>query len=145
MHVRKQLRDAIATVVANTIEELTKLDVNETNVNLDQLPAFRVIARNERLEADALGDAGADRTIEARVIINAETTDNLDDVLDDYAVLLEPAILQDPDLASLCETLDYSSSEIASSGIGQSVSGAIEIVFLAVIQTAKDDPTKVET
>lgn len=141
LHVRHQLRDAISSVVASTLPTYSALDPNAKAVEPSQLPVYRVIARKELQQADEMAGGTVDRMIEARVILSIQETSLLDDVLDAAAALLEPAILADPTLQDLCQTLEYSGAEIGSAPTGEKKTGAIEIIFMALIQTPEDNPT----
>jgi len=141
-HVRKQLRTAVETAVG-TVEGLTHLQPNRLSISATELPSFRVLARQESVDAETM--QYVDRKVMVHVIVNAEATDNLDDVLDDWSAQIEPVVLSDNGIAGLVSYIAYVGAEISNQSTGETQNGAIQIGFEAVLLTAHGQPETIQT
>ncbi len=149
-HVRKQIRDQFASILAAGVT-LVSSRVYATRVyplTQAKLPAITVTANSESSElmtmAATMGGKSLDRTVEITVSIYENATSALDSALDAIAVQVEEAIAADFTLGGIAKHSVLTSTSIGFSGETEQPVGVATLTFsvryvtsLTDVETAK--------
>jgi len=143
-HVRKQLRDAVASVVTGLTS--TGARVHKSRVlPLDriELPALCVFARQDSPDYDngAMGTTVV-RVLEVHVQGYARRLDGpqLEDSLDAMAAEVETALFADTSLGGLAHGVRLGPQVLEVDGDGDQDLGVIDMVFEVIYRTAEGVP-----
>ena len=143
-HARKQVRDALATLLTGLATTADRVYVARvTPIPADELPALAITLDDETIE---LGSASSpviwNRTAFARVQGLAALLDGLDDELDQIALEIEQAVAGDATLLGgvLNEPLRLVTIEPERSAEGERPVGRITLTFLARYETTAAAP-----
>ncbi len=139
-HVRAQIRDAVAVLLAGN--GATVIKTRTYPLNDPELPMFMVYTNTERSELDSIGSTAAlmrelDIVIE---IVASGAINTLDDTLDDFAAVVEAA-LADQTYSGLAKDTNLSSTETEISVEGNTPIGMIRLTFAVMYRTVTNDAT----
>jgi hypothetical protein len=139
-HVRTQIRDAVAVLLAPIA------DVHKSRIyplGEDSLPALLLYTSAEQLSVDDSAFETVERQIEVVVEAIAQATTDLDTALDDLLASVETAIADDPSLGGLAMACAPASIEVAILKDGAQPIGRARLVFQVLTRTSLTDPTTV--
>jgi hypothetical protein len=90
---RKAYRDAVRTALAadGDLSGVTPCRAWALPKNEEDLPAFTVVTRDERVEMET--GTSANRTVELAVVLKCAGGDEIEDTLDDYAEAIERVVI----------------------------------------------------
>ena len=140
-HVRKQIRDAVATA-------LTGLTTTGTNVfkgryfsmQTPKLPALLVYATNEDAELSIMGSSrGSDRVLTLVVEGYAISKTIVEDTLDQIAVEVEEAMASDYTLSGLTRDVRYTGFELDANADPEQTVAVIRLIFDIKYRVAAGD------
>jgi len=140
-HVRKQIRDAVATA-------LTGLTTTGTNVfkgryfsmQTPKLPALLVYTTNEDAELSIMGSSrGSDRVLTLVVEGYAISKTIVEDTLDQIAVEVEEAMASDYTLSGLTRDVRYTGFELDANADPEQTVAVIRLIFDIKYRVAAGD------
>lgn len=135
-HVRKQLRDAVVTL-------LTGLSGTGTRVlPLEKDLARSILVRTPGDESRDSSQSGSqDRVVRLTVSICGKgSAETLPDEFDASAVLVEKAFAADMTIGGKAETYEYRGAELALDGSGEKTAGSLTLTFDVTVYTARATP-----
>lgn len=140
-HVRKQIRDRIASVVS-TGATLVSGRVYTTRVyplTADSLPAITVYTGSEASALQTVGLKTTSRQLQIAVDIYVRATATTDDDVDAIAVQVEEAIANDFSVNGLAKSAVLTSTDIDFSGETEQPIGIARLTFSVIYITAIND------
>lgn len=142
MHVRRQIREAVADELNNL--PLTGENVFQSRVHSYEssiLPCITVMTNEEEVETDTLtlSSRKISRTLTITIEIRAKANDYLDDDLDDIAADIETA-LSNTTLSGLVKDLYLSSIRVALDFETEKPVGVMTLEYVGVYRTTDQDP-----
>lgn len=140
-HVRKQIRDAVATQVTGLSTTASNVYVNRLYpIAQSKLPGLLVYTNSE---ASSKLDMHYPRLLERRLEVVVEgvvkTTSNIEDLLDTIAQEVEEAIYTDVTLGSLCKDVVLTSIETDFASEGDQPVGVVKLEFEAKYVVREND------
>jgi hypothetical protein len=143
-HVRKQIRDRVATVCTGLSTTGTKVFKGRGQpINAERLPALGIYTRSETAAAGTIGATKiSDRRLTVVVEVYARDASVVDDVIDASAVEVEEAISVDTTLNDLALRTIYTGFELETDGDGEQTIGIGRLTFDVLYRV---DETDVET
>jgi hypothetical protein len=138
-HVRKQIRDALATL-------LTGLTTTGSNIfthavyplEAAGLPGLNIATPAETVEDESRSTLG--RALTCMVEGYASGVGQMADTLDAIAAEVETRVETDPTLGGLCKRLQLTDTELELSGESEQPVGRIALTFATYYQTAPGAP-----
>jgi hypothetical protein len=139
-HVRTQIRDQVATLLApvGTVYKSRVYPLAESD-----LPCLLVYTNAEQIAVDDSAFSTLERQIEVIVECRVQATTALDTDLDDLLAAAEAAIEADADLSGLVLACVPTSIDIQILTSGAQPVGIARLTFVAVTRTSATDPTTV--
>lgn len=140
-HVRKQIRDRIASVLSSNVS-LVKRRVYATRVyplTEDNLPAITVYAGSEVSSRLNMGLNDLNRSLSIDVDIYVRVTKSFDDDVDKIAVQVEEAIANDFTVNGLAKEAVLTGTDIQFSGDAEQPVGVAKLTFTVRYVTALTD------
>jgi hypothetical protein len=151
-HLRRQLRAAVATALAGL--PTTGMNVFPGRVwptEDKDYPGLLIYARGGRSAFDAMGGSDASVTLDRDELIVVEGivraggtdlgSDSIDDLLDDIAAEVEPAMMAATGIAALVDRRELISTEIEAAPGGDTRRGSIKLTYRVVYATPAGNPT----
>ena len=141
-HVRKTIREYFGT-------QLTGLTTTGSNVfesrvypmQAAKLPAIIIYTTSEESNEDAFGTKRMqNRLVDVNVEGYVRAISNFDDTLDQIAVEVEEAILDDPKLGGLAVNTELTGTEATYSGDSEQPVGTIRLTFQVQYRTESGQP-----
>ena len=134
-HVRKQIRDRVATLLAPVGTVYTSRMHRLPELSL---PALLVFTNDEEIEAADF--TKAQRGLQVVVEVVAQATANLDDDLDALVAGVEAAIGADPRLNGLALQCALAAINVTMSVEGSAPIGRARMTYQTIYRTAYSDP-----
>ena len=140
-HVRKQIRDAVAT-------ELTGLTTTGSRVfkgrfypiQNDNLPALCIYTADEEAELGVIGTSrGSDRILVVTVEAYAKSKTIVEDTLDTIAVEVEEAMSSDTTLGGLSKDIMYTGFDLDADADGEQTVAVLRLNFSVRYRVAEND------
>ena len=142
-HLRKQIRDAVAT----TLDGLTTTG-NRVHQNLvfdfesAELPALNVIAGEDKVDGITMGSSPLEihrLDIVVEGYADADGLTSLDDTLDLIDAEVQAALFASP--PAMAKTIELKGAKVATTSAGDRVAGAVIITFEFVYHVREGAPT----
>ena len=140
-HVRKQIRDRIASVLSSNVS-LVKRRVYASRVyplTEDNLPAITVYTGSEVSSRLNMGLKDLDRSLSIDVDLYVRVTKTFDDDVDKIAVQVEEAIANDFTVNGLAKEAVLTGTDIQFSGDAEQPVGVAKLTFTVRYVTALTD------
>ena len=142
MHVRQQIREAVAVLVTGLVTTQARVFSSRIYpVSADDLPCLLIYSTSEQSEVDGMGNA---RPLYRTLIINVEAlasaNTDLDDTLDTISVEVETALAADRKLGGLAITSTLAQTEITLKADGESTVGSIRLSYEIEYRTTDKNP-----
>ncbi len=142
-HVRKQIRDYIAALLADLTTTETRVFTNRVHsMNQKSLPGLIVYTVEEEVEEVAIGGI-LNRVLDVAVEAYVATSGNIDDDLDRIAAEVETAIGADITIGGLANHVTLSTTDYFMDDEGKKKMGVARLVFQIQYRTTQADPTAV--
>jgi len=143
-HVRKQIRDAAATLVTGlTTTGSNVFKAQIYNLQESQLPALKVYTPVEAIELEAGTLDAPDRALSLIIEGVAQATSGLEDTLDLIATEVEVALGADVTVGGLSRALDLSETVKQISAEGDPPIGSVLLTYNVKYRTPFGDPETV--
>jgi hypothetical protein len=140
-HVRKQIRDAVATTVTGLAT--TGANVYKGRfypINGGKLPALCVYTTSEQSVVNVFGSGrGTDRELQLVVEVYARSKTTVEDTLDQIAVEVEEAIAADTDIGGLAKDIVYSSMEVDADADPEQTVAVARLIYAVTYRVAETD------
>jgi len=153
MHPRQQIREAAKAMLLNQGPWLDRVYTNRMRAlsqrpaqrsDRSQLPALVIYTRDEKAEIFNVAPREYKCVVDLVFEVIADSTDDVDIVLDDMAVLIERIMGRDDTIAETADDCVYSASQmtIIADGVERPI-GAIAVTFQATYyRNAPDGPAE---
>ena len=140
-HVRKQIRDAVATTVTGLTTTSTRVYKGRFYpISGDKLPALCVYTLGETSLTNVMGSSrGTDRELELVVEAYARSKTTVEDTLDQIAVEVEEAMAADTFIGGLAKDVVYSSMEVDADADPEQTVAVARFNYTVTYRVAEDD------
>ncbi|MBT7914060.1 hypothetical protein HN588_09145 [Candidatus Bathyarchaeota archaeon] len=140
-HVRKQIRDAVATRVTGLTTTGTNVFQSRTySLSNDKLPALTIYTKEESSDIVNMS-RDLRRTLSIVIEGYAKASSSLDDTLDTIAAEVEAAMGSDRDLNGVGKIISVSGTEIDfASGDSEKPVGVVRLGYDIIYVTSGSDP-----
>lgn len=150
-HLRTQIRDAVAERLTGLPTTADRVHVGRTRTLAAGLdPAILIYTRRETSDTDSQGSMGsAPRLARSLVLIvegranagGADAAQELEDLLDQIAAEIEPAMVADFSLGGLTQEVTLTATETEIIAPGETHEGRIALTYRIGYRAAENDPT----
>ena len=141
-HVRRQIRERVATTLTGLATTGSKVFQSRVYpLTANNLPGLLVYTTSESSDPDVMG-AQPQLERELNLVIEgyAQTTSNLDDVMDEIAKEIEVAMAADTTINALAKDSFLTDTEIQLTGEGEQPIGMVTMNFTVQYRTANNAP-----
>lgn len=139
-HVRKQLREAAATLVTNLSTTGTRVFQSRMRPQEDaKLPCLLVTTNDESIVPGSIGNR-QERELQLVITGVAKAASNVDDTLDQIAVEVETAMATDPDLGNLAAGMELTGIKVEFDHETDKPVGVIALTYRLTYFTAAGSP-----
>jgi hypothetical protein len=141
-HVRRQIREAVATAVTGLATTSTRVFQSRVYpLEAADLPCLMVWTLSETAEPTTIhAPRLLMRVVSLQIMAIAKATSDLDDTLDGICKEVEIALANAVSLASLCKSVTLTSTEIELAGTSEQPTGRATMVFDVDYYVAENAP-----
>jgi hypothetical protein len=140
-HVRTQIRDRVATLLAD-VATVHKSRIHRVAEG-SSLPVLLVYTNAEQILADEAAFNALERSIEVVVEIVDQAASELDTALDDLLEGVEVALAADPTLNGLVNYCIPATVDVSLLAEGAQPIGRMRVTFATLTRTSYEDPSTV--
>lgn len=140
-HVRKQIRDAVATTVTGLATTGTSVYKGRFYpINGNKLPAICVYTGGETSGINVMGSSrGTDRDLDLTIEVYARSKATVEDLLDQISVEVEEAIASDTSIGGLAKDIVYSGLEFDADADPEQTVAVARLNYIVTYRVAEDD------